>query len=70
MTDIEVDPDDTQALVRLLLYFNQIDMKGLIATTSCWHRDIVNPESIEKIIHAYGNIYPNLITIYKSGKEL
>ena len=61
LTDIEADPDDTQSLVRLLLYSNQIDIKGLIATTSCWHRDVVNPESIEKVIHAYGKIQPNLI---------
>ena len=60
LTDIEADPDDTQSLVRLLLYSNQIDIKGLIATTSCWHRDVVNPESIEKVIHAYGEIQPNL----------
>jgi len=61
LTDIEADPDDTQSLVRLLLYANQIDIKGLIATTSCWHRDIVNPESINKIIQAYGKVQPNLI---------
>ena len=34
LTDIEADPDDTQSLVRLLLYSNEIDIKGLIATTS------------------------------------
>ena len=60
LTDIEADPDDTQSLVRLLLYSNEIDIKGLIATTSCWHRDIVNPESIEKVIHAYGKVQANL----------
>jgi len=26
LTDIEADPDDTQSLVRLLLYSNQIDI--------------------------------------------
>ena len=61
LTDIEADPDDTQSLVRLLLYANQIDIKGLVATTSCWHRDIVNPESIVKIINAYDKIQPNLV---------
>jgi hypothetical protein len=48
LTDIEADPDDTQSLVRLLLYSNQIDIKGIVATTSCWHTEIVNPESISK----------------------
>ncbi len=66
LTDIEADPDDTQSMVRLLLYANEIDIKGLIATTSCWHRDMVNPESIEKIIQAYGKIQANLIK-HKDG---
>jgi len=60
LSDIEADPDDTQSFVRLLLYANQIDIKGLVATTSCWHRNSVEPESIEKIIHAYGKVQPNL----------
>ncbi len=61
LTDIEADPDDTQSLVRLLLYANEIDIKGLIATTSCWHKTMVNPESIKKIVQAYEKIQPNLI---------
>jgi len=60
LTDIEADPDDTESLVRLLLYSNVIDIKGLIATTSCWHRDIISPESIEKVIHSYGKVHANL----------
>ena len=61
LTDIEADPDDTQSLVRLLLYSNEIDLQGLVATTSCWHKSEVNPESIEKIVRAYGEVQPNLI---------
>ncbi|MBN1397969.1 MAG: DUF1593 domain-containing protein [Bacteroidetes bacterium] len=61
LTDIEADPDDTQSLVRLLLYSNEIDIKGLIATTSCWHKTMVNPESIKKILLAYDKVQPNLI---------
>ena len=61
LTDIEADPDDTQSMVRLLLYSNVIDIKGLIATTSCWHKTRVDPESIIKIIQAYGKVQPNLI---------
>ena len=60
LTDIEADPDDTQSLVRLLLYSNEIDIKGIIATTSCWHKNRVNPESIEKVINAYDKVQPNL----------
>ena len=61
LTDIEADPDDTQSLVRLLLYANEIDIKGLIATTSCWLQSEVNPASIEKVIKAYGEVHPNLL---------
>lgn len=61
LTDIEADPDDTQSLVRLFLYSNQIDIKGIVATTSCWHTSEVNPESIEKVIEAYGKIQSNLL---------
>ena len=61
LTDIEADPDDTQSLVRLLLYSNEIDIKGIVATTSCWHQNMVNPESIRKVIHAYGKVQPNLL---------
>ncbi|MFC2147780.1 nucleoside hydrolase-like domain-containing protein [Bacteroidota bacterium] len=66
LTDIEADPDDTQSLVRLFLYANQIDIKGLIATTSCWHQTDVNPKSIEKLIDAYGQVQPNLLK-HESG---
>jgi hypothetical protein len=61
LTDIEADPDDTQSLVRLFLYSNEIDIRGLIATTSCWHKTMVNPESIKKIIQAYDQVQANLI---------
>lgn len=60
LTDMEADPDDTQSLVRLLLYANQIDIKGLIATTSCWLQETVNPKSIVKVIKAYGKVHANL----------
>lgn len=60
LTDIEADPDDTQSLVRLLLYANEIDIVGLVATTSVWHKDMVNPKSIEKVIQAYEKVQPNL----------
>lgn len=61
LTDIEADPDDTQSLVRLFLYSCDIDIRGLIATTSCWHKTMVNPESVERIIHVYDKVRPNLI---------
>ncbi len=73
LTDIEADPDDTQSLVRLLLYANQMDIKAIVATTSCWHQNNVNPESIEKLVVAYSKIQPNLLKHepgYPSSGEL
>lgn len=61
LSDIEADPDDTQSFVRLLLYANQIDIKGLIATTSVWQKNRVAPESIRKLVTAYGKVQPNLL---------
>lgn len=60
LTDIEADPDDTQSLVRLLLYANEIDIKGIVATTSCWLQNSIHPKSIERVIEAYGEVQPNL----------
>ena len=60
LTDIEADPDDTQTLIRLLLYANEIDIKGLIATTSIHQRTRVAPQTIRTVINAYDEIYPNL----------
>lgn len=60
LTDIEADPDDTQSLVRLLLYANEIDLEGLVATTSTHMRGAVHPDSIRAVISAYGKVQPNL----------
>ena len=61
LTDIEADPDDTQSLVRLLLYSNEIDIEGLIATTSCWMTDQIHPESITRVLDAYDEVQQNLL---------
>lgn len=66
LSDIEADPDDTQSFVRLLLYSNEIDIRGMVATTSCWHKNEVNPASIRAIIKAYGKVQPNLLK-HKAG---
>jgi hypothetical protein len=61
LTDIEADPDDAQSLVRLLLYSNDIDIEALIATTSTHQKQRVAPETIRRIVGAYGKIQPNLL---------
>ena len=34
LTDILNEPDDEQSLVRLLMYATDVDIEGLVATTS------------------------------------
>lgn len=60
LSDIEADPDDSQSLVRLLLYANEFDIEALIATTSVHMQTQLHPESIERIIEAYGKVQANL----------
>jgi len=60
LTDIGADPDDSESMVRLLLYSNEIDIEGIIATTSCWQKTIEHPEYIKSIVQAYGKVQPNL----------
>jgi len=66
LTDMGADPDDQQSLVRLLLYSNQIDIEGIIATTSCWQQNRVRPELIASILDAYARVQPNLLK-HESG---
>jgi hypothetical protein len=61
LSDIEADPDDTQSFVRLLLYANAIDIEAMIATTSVHQKTRVAPESIRRVIEAYGRVRNNLL---------
>ena len=61
LTDIGNEPDDQMSLTRLLLYSNEIDLEGLVATTSCWQRDKVSPEIIEKVLSNYARIRSSLL---------
>ncbi len=61
LTDIEADPDDAQSLIRLLLYSNQIDLTGLVATTSVHKPRTLHADSIRRIIDTYGEVRDNLL---------
>jgi hypothetical protein len=61
LTDIGADPDDSMSLVRLLTYSDDIDIEGLVATTSAFQKTRVEPEALHEIIHAYGKVQPNLL---------
>ena len=45
MTDIANEPDDQMSLVRFLVYSNQFDVEGLVATTSTWMKTGPGPTS-------------------------
>ena len=61
ITDIGNEPDDFMSMVRLMLYSNEIDIEGLIASTSIHQSKKVSPQLIEKVINAYGKVQPNLL---------
>lgn len=66
LTDIENEPDDTESMVRLLLYSNVIELQGLVATTSTHLRDRVAPKSIRRVIDAYAKVRDNLL-LHEAG---
>jgi len=61
LTDIGNEPDDSQSLVRFLLYSNEFEVEGLIATTSTWLRDRIHPELITERLEAYARVRENLL---------
>ncbi len=61
LTDITNEPDDEESMVRFLVYSNEFDVEGLIATTSVWLRDKVRPENIRERIEAFGQVRSNLL---------
>jgi len=61
LSDIEADADDQQSFIRLLLYANAIDIKGMVATTSTHQKNNIYPQSIQKIVAAYAKVQPNLL---------
>jgi len=60
LTDITNEPDDQESLVRLLVYSNEYDLEGIVATTSTHLRNQVRKDKIEKIVGDYGLIKQNL----------
>ncbi len=61
MTDIANEPDDQMSLVRFLLYSNQFDVEGLVATTSTWMKKTVRPDVVHSVLDAYEKVQPNLL---------
>lgn len=65
LTDIGGDPDDQQSMIRLLLYANEFQIEGLIASASGTigelKEKVTKPHLIREIVEAYGKAHPNLI---------
>ena len=60
LTDIANEPDDEESLVRFLVYSNEFDVDGLIATTSTWLKKGPREDLIRRQIAAYAEVRPNL----------
>ena len=60
MTDIANEPDDQMSMVRFLVYSNQFDVEGLVATTSTWMKNKARPDVIRMLIDAYEQVLPSL----------
>jgi hypothetical protein len=70
LTDIGGDPDDQQSMIRLMLYANEFDIEGLVASASGTPGElgkaVVKPYLVEQIVEAYGKIHDNLL-LHKPG---
>lgn len=53
-----LEPDDAQSMVRFLLYANEFDVEGLIATAYGSHG--THPDYIRSLVLAYGNVWESL----------
>ena len=60
LTDISNDPDDEQSLARFLVYANEYDIEGLIATTSQHLRKKPREDLIRRQIAAYSKVKDKL----------
>ena len=55
------EPDDGQSLIRLMLYANEFDIEGLIATSNLGHGQKTRPDLIRQVVDAYEKVRPNLL---------
>lgn len=61
LTDIANEPDDQMSMVRFLVYSNEFDIEGLVASTSTWMKNRVRPDVILKVIDSYAEVRPSLL---------
>jgi hypothetical protein len=61
LTSGVAEPDDGQSMIRLMLYTNELDVEGLIATSNMGHGQAVRPDLIRLVVDAYGRARPGLL---------
>ncbi len=54
------EPDDGQSLIRLMLYANDFDIEGVVATSNLGHQQMTRPDLIRQVVEAYARTQPNL----------
>ena len=62
LTDISNEPDDEESLVRFLVYSNEYDVEGLVATTSTWLKKGPREDLIHRDIAAYAQVRDNPVS--------
>lgn len=62
LSDILNEPDDSMSFVRYLLYTNELQTRGIVATTGTFLREInaTHPEEMRRIVRAFGETTDNL----------
>jgi Protein of unknown function (DUF1593) len=55
------EPDDGQSLIRLMLYANEFNIEGLIATSNLGHGQKTRSDLIRQVVDAYEKVRPNLL---------
>jgi hypothetical protein len=66
LTDMGNEPDDSMSMIRFLIYSNEFDVEGLVATTSASLTSKVNPHLITERIQAFAKVRNNLL-LHTSG---
>ena len=73
LTDIGCDPDDRQSMIRLMLYTDEFEVEGLIASSAGipgeLEKAVVRPDLIREIVQAYGEVRPNLLLHHRGYPE-
>ncbi|KAL4995001.1 hypothetical protein BDV10DRAFT_188464 [Aspergillus recurvatus] len=59
-TDIGNEPDDSESLVRYLLYANEFRTEGLVPCTSTHQRTFARPDLMEVALRGYAQVVDNL----------